>query len=128
MTLEVYSVIPWDIILLDEVTQWYQGLDEPTADLFTAAVDLLADAGPSLGRPLVYTLQGSALANLKELRPGSVGRSEIRILFAFDPRRQAILLTAGDKVGRWSAWYAQHIPLAEQRYARWLTGEYDEEK
>ena len=114
--------MPWDILLLDEVTQWYQGLDE-----LTAAIDLLADAGPSLGRPLVDTLQGSTLAHLKELRPGSVGRSEIRILFAFDPRRQAILLTAGDKAGQWQAWYAEHIPLGEQRYPRWLAGEYEEE-
>ena len=120
--------MPWDILLLDEVTQWYQGLDEPTADLVTAAIDLLAEAGPSLGRPLVDTLQGSTLPNLKELRPGSVSRSEIRILFAFDPKRQAILLTAGDKAGRWQAWYAEHIPLAEQRYQRWLAGDYDEEK
>lgn len=120
--------MPWDIILLEEVTHWYQGLDEATANLVTAAVDLLADAGPSLGRPLVDTLQGSALSHLKELRPGSVGRSEIRILFAFDPKRRAILLTAGDKAGQWNAWYTEHIPLAEQRYQHWLAGEYDEEE
>ncbi|GGL95108.1 hypothetical protein GCM10010840_36480 [Deinococcus aerolatus] len=92
--------MPWEIILLSEVTEWYQGLDEPTANLVTAAVDLLAESGPSLGRPLMDTLRGSSLAHLKELRPGSVGRSEMRILFAFDPRRQAILLTAGDKAER----------------------------
>lgn len=119
--------MPWDVIVLSEVTQWYQGLDNATADLVTAAVDLLAETGPTLGRPLVDTLRGSELAHLKELRPGSVGRSEVRILFAFDPRRQAILLTAGDKAGRWKEWYLQHIPLAEQRYKRWLAGDYDEE-
>ncbi|MFK7602341.1 type II toxin-antitoxin system RelE/ParE family toxin [Deinococcus sp. SM5_A1] len=110
----------WDTILLAEVTEWYQGLDGNTADLVTAAVDLLADSGPSLGRPLVDTLRGSSLAHLKELRPGSLGRSEVRILFAFNPRRQAILLTAGDKAGQWKAWYVQHIPVAEKRYAQWL--------
>lgn len=120
--------MPWDIILLSEVTEWYQGLDGITADLVTAAVDLLAESGPSLGRPLVDTLHSSALPHLKELRPGSVGRSEVRILFAFDPRRQAILLTAGDKAGQWKAWYARHIPLAEGRYGRWLAGDYDEEE
>lgn len=120
--------MPWDVMLLSEVAEWYQGLDDPTADLVTAAVDLLADAGPTLGRPLVDTLHGSAMSHLKELRPGSVGRSEIRILFAFDPRRQAILLTAGDKAGRWKEWYVQHIPVAEERYQRWLAGDYDEEE
>ena len=58
----------------------------------------------------------SRLSNLKELRPGSAGRSEIRILYIFDPRRNAVLLVAGDKAGKWEAWYRQAIPLAEQRY------------
>ncbi|GGO41907.1 hypothetical protein GCM10008949_53330 [Deinococcus humi] len=128
MTLKVYCAMPWTVILLSEVTEWYQGLDGTTADLVTAAVDLLAEAGPSLGRPLVDTLRGSRLTHLKELRPGSAGRSEIRILFAFDPRRQVILLTAGDKAGRWKEWYVQHIPMAEERYERWLAGDYDEEE
>ena len=61
-----------------------------------------------------------SLKNLKELRPGSRGRSEIRILFIFDPDRQAILLVAGDKAGLWSRWYEEAIPLAEHRYADWL--------
>ena len=56
------------------------------------------------------TLTGSRHKNLKELHPGSSGRSEIRILFAFDPRRQAILLVAGDKAGAWKKWYATNIP------------------
>ncbi|MFK7602169.1 type II toxin-antitoxin system RelE/ParE family toxin [Deinococcus sp. SM5_A1] len=119
--------MPWEVILLSEVTEWYQGLDDATADLVTAAVDLLAEAGPTLDRPLVDTLRGSKLAHLKELRPGSVGRSEVRILFTFDPRRQAILLTAGDKAGRWKEWYVQHIPVAEQCYERWLAGDDNEE-
>jgi len=49
-------------------------------------------------------LQGSELKNLKELRPGSEGRSEIRILFAFDPDRRAVLLVAGNRAGRWKRW------------------------
>ena len=81
-----------------------------------------------LGRPLVDTLAGSALPNLKELRPGSKGRSEVRILFAFDPERQAVLLVAGDKAGKWQRWYNENIPVAEQRFRKWLGGEYDEER
>ena len=107
-------------MLLSEIADWYEALDDQTAELVTAAIDLLAELGPTLGRPLVDTLQGSTLANLKELRPGSAGTTELRVLFAFDPRRQAVLLTAGNKAGQWKGWYAVNIPLAEQRYAEWL--------
>jgi hypothetical protein len=53
---------------------------------------------------------------MKELRPGSSGRSELRILFAFDPKRQAILLIAGDKAGNWQRWYKKYIPLADNLF------------
>ncbi len=51
---------------------------------------------------------------------GSAGRSEIRILYIFDPKRNTVLLVAGDKAGKWEAWYRQAIPLAEQRYEDYL--------
>ena len=79
--------------------------------------------GRSLGRPHTDRIQHSRLTNLKELRPGSAGRSEIRILYIFDPRRNAVLLVAGDKAGKWEAWYRQAIPLAEQRYEDYLKQE-----
>lgn len=53
---------------------------------------------------------------MKELRPGSTGRSEIRVLFAFDRKRRAILLVGGDKSGDWSGWYEQNIPIADERF------------
>lgn len=121
----------WTIILLSEVRAWYDALtesDPDTADSVAAAIDLLEGRGPQLGRPLVDTLEGTALPNLKELRPGSTGRSELRILFVFDPERQAVLLTAGNKSGQWKAWYEEHIPLAERRYAAWLAGVYRDEE
>ena len=65
-------------------------------------------------------IKGSTLHNLKELRPGSAGTTEIRILFIFDPDRNAVLLVAGDKAGQWTTWYRQAIPLAEDRYATYL--------
>jgi hypothetical protein len=68
----------------------------------------------------VDRIKGSELHNLKELRPGSCGASEIRILFVFDPERNAVLLVAGDKSGQWSEWYRRSIPLAEERYTQWL--------
>ena len=87
----------------------------------TEAIDLLAREGPRLGRPLVDRVKGSSLHNLKELRPASAGTSEIRILFAFDPVRRALLLVAGDKAGNWKGWYDLNIPIAEQRFREHLT-------
>ena len=121
----------WTVILVDEVTNWYLDLvsKEPaTAELVAAAIDLLEADGPTLGRPLVDSIEGSSIRNLKELRPGSRGRSEIRILFAFDPERQAVLLVAGDKAGNWTKWYDDNIPLAERRFEAWLSGDYSEER
>ncbi len=105
----------WEIYLVNEVQEWIGRLDPLTHARVVEAIDLLAEAGPGLGRPLVDTIHGSALANLKELRPGTV-----RILFALDPWRASILLVAGDKAGRWQQWYTEVIPLAEQRYEIYL--------
>jgi len=105
----------WEIFVVQEVLDWIDGLDPPTHRRVVHAIDLLAELGPGLGRPLVDTVHGSVMANLKELRPGTV-----RILFAFDPWRSSILLVAGDKAGRWNAWYREAIPLAEQRYEIYL--------
>lgn len=125
----------WTVILVDEVTDWFLGLldhDPETAESVALAIDQLESfgpsLGPSLGRPLVDSIAGSSVRNMKELRPGSRGRSEIRILLVFDPARQAVLLVAGDKAGNWTRWYRESIPLAERRYARWLAGDYAEER
>ena len=64
-----------------------------------------------------------APAITKELRPGSAGRSEIRVLFAFDPKRRAILLVAGDKAGKWKQWYDKNIPIADDRFDEWCESE-----
>jgi hypothetical protein len=122
--------VPWTVILVQEVDDWFNALvrqDPESADLVAAAIDLLAETGPTLGRPLVDRIEGSSLHNMKELRPGSQGRSGVRMLFIFDPERQAVLLVAGDKQGRWSQWYENSIPEAERRYKRWLDGGYAEE-
>jgi len=123
--------MPWEIYLTDEVNDWLDHLLEEDADSHrqvVSAVEALADAGPNLGRPLVDRIKASALHNLKELRPGSAGRSEIRVLFMFDPWRSAILLVAGDKAGDWSAWYRRAIPHAEELYAIYLKERADEEQ
>lgn len=98
---------------------WYLELcrtDPVTADGIADAIEQLATAGPALGRPLVDRIQGSRHHNMKELRPPSTGSSEVRMLFAFDPDREALFLVAGDKSGRWETWYRQAIPLADERY------------
>ena len=113
----------WDIYLTNEVATWLDNLqvtDAKTADLVDDAIYALSRSGPTLGRPLVDTIAGSKIKNLKELRPGSSGTSEVRILFVFDPWRSAILLVAGDKSGRWGRWYAEAIPRAGQLYEIYL--------
>ena len=95
-------------------------LDESSRAQVVAALEILQEHGPALGRPLVDNISGSRHRNMKELRPGSSGKSEIRILFAFDPIRQAILLVAGDKSGQWQRWYRKNIPIADELYDRHL--------
>ena len=80
-----------------------------------AAVGALRQAGPSLGRPQVDTLRGSRYPNMKELRRGT-----IRILFAFDPERTALLLVGGDKSGRWRQWYVDAIAEADRLFGQHL--------
>ena len=67
-------------------------------------------------------IAGSRLHNLKELRPGSSSTTEVRILFIFDPARNAVLLVAGDKSGRWDQWYRDAIPAAEAAYEAYSKG------
>ncbi|MFE3760296.1 type II toxin-antitoxin system RelE/ParE family toxin [Streptomyces sp. NPDC059104] len=107
------------MILVSEVAEWFHALAETdwgSAEQVEDAVDALAVFGPTLGRPLVDRIKGAEQHHMKELRPGSSGGSEIRILFAFDPVRRAVLLVAGDKAGNWQGWYEAGIPLAEKRY------------
>jgi hypothetical protein len=73
----------------------------------------LEEHGPALGRPLVDTIGRSRHPNMKELIPPA---GNIRILFAFDPRRSAILLIGGDKTGEWNRWYERMIPVADRLY------------
>lgn len=98
------------------VEKWLTSLDQSSYEQVVAALELLAERGPQLGRPLVDTVVGSRHKNMKELRPGSSGRSELRVLFAFDPERRAILLVAGDKAGNWASWYRENIPVADDRF------------
>lgn len=99
-----------------------------SADKVEEALDELAVCGPQLGRPLVDRIHGSKIHNLKELRPRVPGNAEVRLLFVFDPEREAIVLVAGNKAGRWNAWYAEVIPLAEGHYAAYRREAGEEEE
>jgi hypothetical protein len=118
-----YTFSVWEVSLHSEVEAWFIDLcrrDPISADLVAEAIDLLAENGPALGRPLVDRLKGSRFHHMKELRPGSAGTTEIRMIFVFDPSREAIFLVAGDKSGRWQAWYRTAIPVAEARFEEHL--------
>jgi hypothetical protein len=94
----------WEVSLHHEVAAWYLALcksNPETADLIEDAIDQLAAEGPALRRPLADRVKGSRYHNMKELRPPSSGTTEIRLLFAFDPRREA-------------------IPVADERFMRHL--------
>ncbi len=106
----------WAVILHPAVDEWLAALDHSSFQQVVAAIRELRENGPALARPLADTVRASRHRNMKELRPGSAGRSEVRILFAFDPVRQAILLVAGDKAGQWQQWYKRSIPLADDRF------------
>ena len=117
----------WEISLHEDVERWYLDLcrDDPaTADGIADAIEQLAIAkerekkknGAALGGPLVDRIHSSSHHHMKELRPPSTGASEVRLLFAFDPEREAVFLVAGDKSGRWETWYREAIPLADKRF------------
>jgi hypothetical protein len=101
------------IVDIRMVSRWMARLDKESQDQVKAALRILESEGPQLGRPLVESIRGSKHKNMKELRPGSVGRSELRVLFVFDPDRKAIMLIAGDKSGQWQKWYRTSIRKAD---------------
>lgn len=88
-------------------------MSEAEQEAVRAGVLRLQEKGPALGRPLADTVSGSRHPNMKELRPPG---GNIRVLFAFDPRRMAILLVGGDKTGRWREFYEEKIPEADRLY------------
>jgi hypothetical protein len=104
----------WAIEFVDEFEGWWNGLSEDEQVDVDAKVRLLEELGPALGRPHADTVQGSRHANMKELRIQHAGRP-YRVLFAFDPRRSAILLLGGDKTGN-ARWYDENVPIADRLF------------
>lgn len=114
--------MPWAVDFHPACGEWADTLEQGDAEALLAAIRVLRDAGPSLGRPLVDTVLASRHSNMKELRPGSTGRTEIRVLFAFDRSRRAILLLGGDKSSDWRGWYRRNIPIADDRFEEHQAG------
>lgn len=106
----------WEVAFHDAFEKEFDNLSEPVQDAILASAKLLATIGPGLKRPHADTLNGSKHANMKELRC-SAADGVWRIAFAFDPRRKAILLTAGDKAGiNEKRFYKSLIAKADERF------------
>ncbi|MCI1984448.1 MAG: type II toxin-antitoxin system RelE/ParE family toxin [Bifidobacteriaceae bacterium] len=110
------------------IETWLLQQDEETKVSIFAVLELLEREGPMLRRPLVGEIKHSKYKRMKELRPPSTGRSEARIIFAFDPHRTAVLLLAGDKANKqglrgglkWNAWYRKVLPIADELFDQHL--------
>ncbi len=108
----------WEVFFTETAEQWLDALSDEDFDRVIAAADLLGDRGPGLGRPTVDAITSSRHANMKELRTGT-----LRALFAFDPKRRAIVLLGGDKRDDWTGWYERNVPLADDRFDQHLREE-----
>ena len=93
-------------------------MSDQQQEAVTDRVDLLAQRGPDLGRPVVDRIHSSKHQSMKELRAAKGGA--LRVLFCFDPRRQAILLLGGDTSGEWTELHEWAVPLADELYDEYL--------
>ena len=125
------TVEVWEVSGTDEFAAWYGSLDAKDQSKVDERVELLAQSGPALRRPVVGEITTSTYKNMKELRAKS-GRAHLRVLFIFDAHREALLLLGGDKAedSQWNDWYVTAVPAADALYEDYLveTGQTDEEK
>lgn len=104
----------WEIEYTDEFGEWWHALSAEEQESLDASVRLLEERGPALGFPHSSGIRGSKHSHMRELRTQHDGRP-LRTLYAFDPRRAAILLIGGDKTGE-KRWYDIHVPIADRLY------------
>lgn len=107
----------WEIVIHPTVSKWLDSLARSEYQKVVIALKVLQEQGPFLGRPFADQVKNSRFKNMKELRPRG---KNLRLLFAFDPNRKAIILVAGDKTNNWIKWYEQNIPIADQRFSEHL--------
>jgi hypothetical protein len=104
----------WEVEFTDELGQWFESLTEAEQDAIDRVVGLLEARGPALPFPYSSGISISRHGQMRELRIQHKGRP-LRILYAFDPRRAAILLIGGDKTGD-DLWYERYVPVADDLY------------
>ena len=104
----------WTVITTDLFNEWLEQQDESTQEKVLAALVILQQQGPSLGRPLVDTVYNSKFTNMKELRVQHRGKT-LRAFFAFVPLRQAIVLCIADKGGK-KRFYKEMLDIADEQY------------
>lgn len=105
----------WDVEYTDEFGYWWNALSENEQEDVVAHVSLLEEKGPQLPFPYSTGIEGSKFPHMRELRIQSK-TNPLRILYAFDPRRTAILLIGGNKRGD-KRWYEKYVPIADKLYA-----------
>ena len=108
----------WDVEFTDEFEEWWNTLTEGEQISVDATVRLLEERGPQLPFPYSSGINGSKHNHMRELRTQHEGRP-YRTLYAFDPRRTAILLIGGDKTGD-EQWYERFVPIADRLYDQHL--------
>ena len=104
----------WEVEYTDEFGEWWHGLSAAEQESVDVSVHLLEERGPHLGHPHSSGIARSRHPHMRELRVQHRGRP-YRVLYAFDPRRTAILLIGGDKTGN-DRWYEAYVPLADRLY------------
>jgi hypothetical protein len=104
----------WAVEYTNEFGDWWDELDAAEQDAVDVVVGLLEQKGAGLAFPFSSGVKGSRHSHLRELRIQHKGRP-YRILYAFDPRRTAILLIGGDKTGD-DRWYDRMVPKADELY------------
>jgi len=109
----------WNVETTDTFDAWFDSLDDVDRVNVLAAMMVLRETGPLLSRPYADTVKGSIHGNMKELRVQSKG-NPIRAFFAFDPRRAAVLLCAGEKTGKDKRFYKELIPVADREFSEHL--------
>ncbi|ECC9153858.1 type II toxin-antitoxin system RelE/ParE family toxin [Salmonella enterica subsp. salamae] len=110
----------WDVETTDVFDKWFAAQADVLKEDLLAAMIILSEQGPQLGRPYADTVNGSSFSNMKELRIQHHG-NPIRAFFAFDPSRHGIVLCAGDKtVLNEKRFYRDMIKLADAEYRKHL--------
>jgi len=108
----------WDVEFTDEFAAWWDALDAEEQDSVNYTGKAFARTRPESQAASRGYAGGFQLPNMRKLRIQHEGRP-YRVLYAFDPRRGAILLLGGDKTGN-PRWYKEHIPKADELYRRYL--------